>query len=177
VRWASYPRIPDAISISRKEVERVLLSFPPCNTLDVGSGYGRISRFLKANGFRVAAIDKDMKMIQACKALGITTYLMSARNLRFPSDTFELVITDGLLEHFENPLSIIREEARVSNRWVLNFVPTNGILNAVFEKIQRVPKEYRRSTEDWLALHQSIFSRVSVTRLSRLIAIKCLKQS
>lgn len=173
--WNNYLKMPRFFSLSRKEVDVVLLSYKPCAVLDVGAGYGRISKLLQLNGFTVTSVDNNEKMIALLKKEGLKALFMDARNLRFPSDSFDLVVTDGLLEHFEDPFQIIREETRVTRRWVLNFVPSKMLLNTVLERIQRVPTEYRRSEEEWSSIHKRLFSKVTVSKLTRLLAIRCEK--
>jgi len=46
--------------------------------------------------------------------------------LPFKNGTFDLVYSDGLLEHFIKPKPILQEIFRVSKRYVLTLVP--GIL-------------------------------------------------
>jgi ubiquinone/menaquinone biosynthesis C-methylase UbiE len=79
---------------------------------------------------------------------------MDAKNLKFKDNTFDLVFSDGLLEHFKSEqdvVKIIKEQLRVSKRYVLNFIPADNLVNVVFEKMQRVPKEYR--DHNWPRLH------------------------
>ena len=175
--WNKYLKIPNLFSPSRKEVDTVLLSYGPCSVLDVGAGYGRLSKLLQQNGFTVTSIDNNEKMVTHLRKERLKAQLMDARKLKFPSNSFELVVTDGLLEHFEDPFPIIKEEARVTRRWVLNLVPRKMLLNAVLEKVQRVPMEHRRSEEEWHSLHKRLFSRVTITKLTRLLAIQCEKST
>ena len=174
-RWNNYLKIPAFMSVSREAVNKILLSYPRCKVLDVGSGYGRISLFLQNNNFNVTAIDNDPKMVEMCNSSGIDCHKMDVRNMVFKDNSFDGVITDGLLEHFVNPVPIIREEYRVAKKWVLNFVPTDTVINAVLEKVQRVPREYRKSKEEWEGFHQGIFPCVEIIELSRLLAIKSEK--
>jgi len=175
--WNCYLKIPNFFSPSRKEVDTVLLSYNPCSVLDIGAGYGRVSKLLRQNGFTVTSIDSNEKMVAFLKKDGLEAQLMDARNLSFPSNCFKLVVSDGLLEHFENPFPIIKEEARVTRRWVLNFVPKKIVLNSFLERIQRAPREYRRSEEQWYLIHKQVFQNVKITKLTRLLAVRCEKSN
>jgi len=173
--WKGYIPIPAIASISRSDVNRVLSRYPRCHVLDLGSGRGRISEFLRDNGFEVLSVDLDEGMTTICRDSGLQTMLMDAVYLAFRDCSFQLVVSDGLLEHFRNPLQIINEEARVSSRWVLNLVPKDSRLNAVLERVQLVPKEYRYGHMVWRRMHLQAFSNVSITELKRLYAIRCEK--
>ena len=163
------------MSVSRDAVNKILLSYPACKVLDCGSGYGRISSFLKESGFDVVGIDNDQGMVDICQNKGIECHKMDAQNLKFENNYFDGCISDGLLEHFIDSSPIIREECRVAKKWVLNFIPKNIFINTILEKFQRVPKEYRRSNNEWYDLHSAIFPYIQIVELSRLFAVRCLK--
>ncbi len=167
--------MPNFLSLSRREVDSILLAYRSCSVLDIGAGYGRVSKFLQQNGFAVTCIDRNKKMIASLRKLGFNAQLMDATKLGFASDSFDLVITDGLLEHFDDPTWIIQEEARVTRKSALNLVPRKMLVNEFFEKIQRVPREHRRSEGEWHSIHERFFSKVSISKFSRLLAVKCEK--
>lgn len=175
MNWSKYWKANRLLSISQRDVKKILLTYPSCSVLDIGSGYGRLSHFLKMNNFDVLAIDSSRKMVKICKNKRIDSCLIEAGNLGLSDNTFDLVITDGLLEHFEDPLPLIKEEARVSSKWVLNFIPRDIMLNKILEKVQKVPQEYRKSESAWRLLHKTIFPKVYIMKLTRLFAIKCIK--
>ena len=155
--WEKYLRIPSFLSISRGAVNRTIEGFrlPKGSTaLDIGCGFGRITLFLNESGYDVTAIDSFQKMVDGMKIRGIKAMKMDAKNLKFKDNSFDLVFSDGLLEHFsseEDIKKIISEQLRVSRKYVLNFIPADNLMNVVLEKVQRVPKEYRG--HDWPRLH------------------------
>lgn len=179
--WEKYLNIPNWISVSRGDVNKTILSLRlprGSSALDIGCGFGRISLFLNKQGFDVTAIDNYMRMVRLMKAKGIKAMLMDADNLKFKDKKFDLVFSDGLLEHFEreeNIIKIIKEQTRVSKKYVLNFIPQDSFLNIIMERIQRVPKEYRN--RDWVKLHESAIPeklrnkcKIQVKKLFRLNA-------
>jgi ubiquinone/menaquinone biosynthesis C-methylase UbiE len=176
--WEKYVRIPNWLSISRNAVNDTIFSLrlPKFSkALDVGCGYGRISLFLNENSFDVTAIDSFQQMVDKIKCKGITAMRMDAKNLKFKDKTFDLVFSDGLLEHFKSEqdvVKIIKEQLRVSKRYVLNFIPADNLVNVVFEKMQRVPKEYR--DHDWPRLHATAADgtkyKITVKKMFRLNA-------
>lgn len=177
MNWQKYLKIPEFLRISGKEVEKVLLSIiiKGSKVLDIGCGYGRISLFLKNQGFDVTAVDNEKEMVKYVKQLGIKSFLMNAEKLKFKNNLFNLVVTDGLLEHFENPEKILAEEKRVSKEYVINFIPINTFWNKILEFIQRTPKVFWRSEKEWFLLHREFFNKVEVKNLKRLDAFICKK--
>ncbi len=176
--WNKYLRIPEFLRISGKEVERVLLDLnlpKSSSVLDIGCGFGRISLFLKNRGYDVTAIDKEARFVEGARKNGINAVLGNAENLEFSDNNFDLVVTDGLLEHFENPEKILSEEAHVTENFVVNFIPIDTKLNRILELLQRTPKVYWRTESEWLELHKKYFKDVQVKNLRRLHAFICRK--
>lgn len=176
--WSKYLKLPEALRISGKEVEKVLLDLNlPKNSsvLDIGCGYARISLFLKNCGYTVTAIDNDAKMVLEARKKGLDAEKGDAENLGFADNKFDLVVTDGLLEHFQNPEKALCEESRVTKKFAVNFIPINTKINRMLEFIQRTPKVYWRSENEWLSLHVKYFRRVEQKNLRRLHAFVCEK--
>jgi len=76
--------------------------------------------------------------------------------MRFPDNSFDLVFSDGLLEHFKDFSTIAKEFCRISKKWILLFQPNQtsffGILKRFGEKFIRVSweKEYLYKKEDYV---------------------------
>lgn len=174
--WKKYLKIP--WRPSGREVESVLLSINlPKNfsVLDIGCGYGRISLFLKNCGYKVMAIDSEEKMVEEARKKGLRAVKGDAENLNFSDNEFDMAVTDGLLEHFENPEKVLSEELRVTKKFAVNFIPIDTKINRVLEFIQRTPKVYWRTESEWLELHEKYFNSVEVKNLRRLHAFICRK--
>lgn len=178
MKWSKYIKIPEFLRISGREVEKVLLDLNlPKNSsvLDLGCGYGRISLFLKNQGHEVMAVDSEGKMVLEARKKGINAIKGNAENLRFRDNEFDLVVTDGLLEHFKNPETVLSEESRVTKKFVVNFIPIDTKMNRILEFIQMTPKVYWRGEREWVLLHKKYFSSVKVKNLIRLHAFVCKK--
>ena len=99
-----------------------LVSFVPAKTsktLEVGAASGRLSRFLAALGYKVWCLDYFEEALtyaigcfQKDKVHG-TFVEGKAEELPFADETFDLVFSTGLLEHFENPEPLVRQMVRV----------------------------------------------------------------
>ncbi len=176
--WEKYLKLPEFLRVSGNDVEKTLLGIglkKGGKVLDIGCGYGRISSFLKDQGFDVTAIDKDDKMVESTKTLGIRSFSMDATNIKFKKDSFDLVVTDGLLEHFKNPDPILKEEKKVTKKYVVNFIPQDTKINRILEVIQRTPGVYWRTREYWIKKHKKYFKKVFTKKLLRLDVYVCEK--
>jgi SAM-dependent methyltransferase len=89
--------------------------------LEIGCGRAVDSMALSKLGARVSAIDYSMNALQRAKqvsSLARTEVLFTAGDtfhLPYPAGSFDLVFSQGLLEHFPDPKPVIREQVRVIN--------------------------------------------------------------
>jgi len=87
--------------------------------LEVGAGTGRDSLALAAAGAEVVTLDYSPKSLmliqQAAHQAGASVDMVGGDGLRMPfaDATFDLVFHQGLLEHFRDPLPLLRENVRV----------------------------------------------------------------
>jgi len=88
---------------------------------------------------------------------GKDIFLMDTRNIEFPDNSFDLVFSDGLLEHFASPpLDIVSEFCRISRKWILLFQPNQtslfGRVCGLWQKMGRATweKEYPYSKQDYI---------------------------
>ena len=88
-------------------------------TLEVGAGSARLSRFLALRGCLTYCLDYSIEALTYARthyeragAQGVYV-LGRAEHLPFDDNSFDVVFSTGLLEHFENPMPIILEMVRV----------------------------------------------------------------
>ena len=174
--WDGYLKLPKFFSVSTKEVEDLFDSLKlkkGSRVLDLGCGYGKLSHLMTAKGYDVHAVDSSQKIINSIKNANFKISKQDARNLNFKGGYFDLVFTDGMLEHLKinDVKKVIKEELRVSNKYIVNLMPSDILINSLLEKVQRVPKEYRK--RDWVRLHRECSDKHKIKKvpLKRLVAI------
>ena len=102
--------------------------------LEVGAGTGRMIKILRANGvqasFCALDITENVKNSQGHRIIG------DARYLPFKDNSFDLVYSLGVVEHFPETLKAIKEQSRVVKKdgKILLTVPHFG-LHAIFRWI------------------------------------------
>jgi ubiquinone/menaquinone biosynthesis C-methylase UbiE len=116
---------------SKKGYEKLLNAAPDIKSnsviLEVGAGKAWLSRILRTKGCKTTAIDNEPGIVEANKHT-VDKYLVEDMyNLSFEDDSFDLVISCGLIEHFtlENTKKIVQEMARVGKS-VVAWYPTCG---------------------------------------------------
>ncbi|MEM3405625.1 MAG: class I SAM-dependent methyltransferase [Candidatus Pacearchaeota archaeon] len=93
--------------------------------LEVGCGFASNSRLLLKEKFDVYCLDKSKVVINKIKKDLKNSFVGNAFNLPFKNESFDIVFSAGLLEHFHKPEGIIKEMIRVTKKdgIILNFVP------------------------------------------------------
>ena len=121
-------KIPEFLSMSRKELDGFFSNFDWGGIiLDSGCGYKRITQSIEKLGGKVITLDNDKSLRP--------DIIADARFLPFKNKIIDMLITDGLIEHFDEMdlVRIILEEARVFKKIVINIVPKDTWWNKVLE--------------------------------------------
>ena len=124
--------------------------------IDIGCGTGKNLVFFKKLGFQnTIGIDISKTGLGICGKrglrLGKDVFNMNATNTSFKSNKFDLVFSDGLLEHFKNFTPLVKEMCRISNEYVLLFQPNHfSLYGKLISLLNRRPvKEYTYSIDDY----------------------------
>jgi SAM-dependent methyltransferase len=144
---------------------RYLQRYLPPNgrSLEVGCGSARVSRFLAALGFEVVGLDYEAGAIQLAgrrfrdSRVKGELLLGDAFALPFADQTFDVVLSTGLLEHFADPSPIVAEMARVlrcGGLFYSDIVPRKfSLLRALdFLRIHRADLFERSFTKEEIAV-------------------------
>lgn len=118
--WAEREEIEDTYS-NEDRLQRQLDRLPVEGrwVMEVGAGSGRDSLYLARRGARVLVLDYVRTSFRVIKkqaeALGLEVVCVcaDARNMPFREGTFDLVFHQGLMEHFRDPMPLLRENTRV----------------------------------------------------------------
>jgi SAM-dependent methyltransferase len=119
--WAEREEIDDVYSNEDRiglQLDQLPLEGRWC--CEVGAGSGRDSLELARRGSKVVVLDYVRTSFHVIRrqaeALELTVHPVcaDARRMPFRDGTFDLVFHQGLLEHFRDPLPLVRENARVT---------------------------------------------------------------
>ena len=92
---------------------------PAGRILEVGSGSARLSCFLAMEGYQTACFDYSTEALRAARAnyaaaqVGGWFAVGDGAKLPVRDGCFDVVLSTGLLEHFQDPSPIVREMVRV----------------------------------------------------------------
>lgn len=91
----------------------------PGTCLEIGAGRGSISSFFADSGYRCTLLDTSATILEVARGIYAhnghkAEYVVGdANHLDFQDSTFDLVVSIGLLEHFEDIQPPLREQLRV----------------------------------------------------------------
>ncbi len=118
-----YPAVTDLLY----EIRRVLPDPKGRRILEVGAGTGREGHVLAGEGARVILLDISQEALRLSRTLSSAPAFLRANALQtpFPDNTFDLIYHQGLLEHFRDPMPLLRENYRIlrPGGWLLVDVP------------------------------------------------------
>ncbi len=118
--------------------------------LDVGCGSGLTMSFFREFGCDVTGIDVSDSALKISDGIK-----MDARKMKFSDGSFDLVFSDGLLEHFKLSTdfnSIVKEMCRVSKKYILICQPNPSFFRDLWRKNIRKDTmlEYEYSGDDYV---------------------------
>lgn len=143
-------------------------------TLEVGCGSGRLSCFLARQGLRTVCLDFSLPALEAARrnyaALRAAGRFVAGDGfgLPFRDGAFAVVLSTGLLEHFEDPSPIVREMARVlrpGGLFYSDIVPRKFSLFRSLEWTARLRRALAGGGEPADPFYERSFTRAQISRL------------
>jgi len=125
--------------------------------LDAGCGTGKLTSFLHSEGYDILGVDTSDEALALTQSKGVPVRKADIlKGLPFEDNTFDLVYSDGLLEHFTDPAPIINELSRVGRKYLVTFVPRIELYSSITAAVLKPPLEYKRPDQEWIQLHAKI---------------------
>ena len=104
------------LKVKQKCLKEILQSIKPSRAIDVGCGQGHMLSVFKEMGIDVIGIDISETSVKICRNKGLPAI---HKKLEEINDKYDLVFSDGMLEHFLNFEPYAQHHARISNQYVL----------------------------------------------------------
>lgn len=114
--------------------------------LEVGCGRGSISSFFAENGYQVSLLDISASIIKDAQKIFENNghaekaefIVGDANKLPYPDNVFDVTISIGLLEHFDNVDKVISEQIRVLKKggvFIAYVVPEKRSIQNIFNPL------------------------------------------
>lgn len=123
-----------------KEIRKVIPIKEETTLLDIGCGNGFFSYYFDKI-CDTTAVDYSETMINLNPVA--KKYVMSAEDLKFSNDSFDIVFCNSLLHHVENINEVIDEMKRVSKKYIIISEP--NALNPLIFIFSALNKEERKA--------------------------------
>jgi SAM-dependent methyltransferase len=96
--------------------------------VDMGCGGGRTLQNIRSAGFKNAiGIDYSTEALGRCEKIGYIinkdVFLVDAKETHYPDRYFDLTFSEGLWEHFTNPVPFMDEQMRISKTYLMIIQP------------------------------------------------------
>lgn len=87
---------------------RGLAQRPGGHLLDVGCGNGAFLEMMRAQGWEAHGVDLDARVVDACRAKGLTVHLGTVNDLDYPDGFFDAITLNHVIEHVYDPVGALR---------------------------------------------------------------------
>jgi len=81
--------------------------------LDIGCGHGAMMNFFKKKGAIVKGVDLSPEAVSYSRSIGLDVIQADCRKLPLPNNSFDIVFSLGVVEHFDETIQAIKEHLRV----------------------------------------------------------------
>lgn len=96
------------------EMYRVLKTHKPhAKLLDVGSGGGQFIYHAKQEGFEVAGVELNKRLVDSSRSQGFDVYHGTLAEAGIPESAFDAIVLGEVIEHVNDPRSLVRDSSRV----------------------------------------------------------------
>lgn len=82
--------------------------------LDIGCGHGRMINYFNKRGAKAYGIDISPESVNFCKSNGLNVRKADTCDLPFKDNSFDVVYSIGVVEHFDETMKAIVEHIRVT---------------------------------------------------------------
>ncbi len=121
--WKEHTQVEETYSNDERILSQVAhLSLGGARVLEVGAGSGRDSIEMGHRGARIFLLDYVMSSFEVIRAqaeaarVPVSCVCADGERMPFREEAFDLVFHQGLLEHFRDPMPLLRENFRVTRR-------------------------------------------------------------
>ncbi len=108
---------------------------PPCRVLDVGCGLGSYGRTLLTDGYAWMGAEVDAADCAELALLSLPHRHVDGRSLPFADASFDAALCLEVLEHLDDPATVLREIHRVAPRKLLVSVPNCELLGYLWDHL------------------------------------------
>ncbi len=114
----------------RKPLINRILHYLPIkrgSLVDIGCGNGQSLNIIKKLGWETWGIDPDPKAVEVAKSTGAKVFQSNLPDTGLPSDYFDVVILNHVIEHLHDPIASLKEVYRILKSGGMIWVATPNL--------------------------------------------------
>jgi 2-polyprenyl-3-methyl-5-hydroxy-6-metoxy-1,4-benzoquinol methylase len=126
------------LPVSRARINFDVMCLPALEggrLLEIGSGSGAFLSRMQRLGWNVCGVDPDPAAVSSGQCRGLDLRCGTLEQMRFPSESFHVIIMNHVIEHVHDPVKLLKECHRVllpDGRLVLTTPNTNSWGHKIF---------------------------------------------
>lgn len=129
----------------KRAINHILNQIDTTSILETGCGMGHTTEVFRSRNLSYLAIDISGEAVNVCQKKGLN---VRKSNIKEVKETYDLVFSDGMLEHFLNFPSYASHMARISRRYVLLIQPNyNSITGQTLAWLANIFRSYENVYE------------------------------
>ncbi len=129
----------------------------PCKILDIGASSGTFMSEANLIGFEAYGVEPSTEGFNACKAKNLKIKQSGAETLPFPDNIFDIVHSNHVFEHLENPANAINEAYRVTKPGGIVFIEVPNQLDNIQFFRDRILKRIPIRSRNIRSIHHLFF--------------------
>lgn len=98
---------------TQKLLNKYIKNVKKKKVLEIGCGHGAMLDYFKERGAFVKGIDINPEAVFYCKSRGIDAIQADCRNIPFKDNSFDVVFSLGVVEHFPETIKSMKEHVRL----------------------------------------------------------------
>jgi len=126
--------------------------------LDLGCGSGHLLRYASEKGIQIMGVDSDPICVDISKKFSKAILLETDKiGQFFEPKSFDLIVFSHSLEHFDNPLDIMRKAKVITKKWLVIAVPNPCRFQTIIYDLCRINYSNHGHLCCWDRSHFAVF--------------------
>lgn len=151
-----------------RDIKKINKIIKPGNILDIGCSCGAFLEIARRYGWDARGIELNRQALDISRKKNLQVYEKMLRKISFEDSTFNIVTLWGVIEHFADPLSELKEIYRILKIGGYIFITTADV-NALIARIMG------KNSPCYLGQHLYYFSKKTLGQMLKKAGFEVLK--
>ena len=143
-----------------RDIKRINKIISPGSILDIGCSCGAFLEIARRYGWETCGIELNRQALDISHSKGLCVHGKTLKEISFEGSVFDVIIMWGVVEHFSDPLSELREMARILRNGGYLFITTADVSTLIANILGKKSPCY-------LGQHLYYFSKKTLAQMLR----------